>query len=76
MKEIIGYTEMKKTKGKVVYVMDSTKRDWVVGSTADKEFVYGDISDKVTPDSIGRQVEFEYAKGYNDKLRVVGLNIK
>ena len=75
-KKIIGYTEMKKQKGKVVYYSDSSKRDWVVGITSDKEFVYGDLSDKITKDSLGKSVTFEYEKGYNDKLRVCGLNIE
>lgn len=76
MKKILGYCEMKKTKGKVVFVEDNENRENIVGTSCDRIFIYGDVSDKVKADSIGKHLELQYDCGYNGKAYISNVNIK
>ena len=75
MSKLIGYCEMKKTEGKVCFMTDAGKAP-VVGDTCEKVFLFGDVSKKITEQSVGREVYFSYGCGYNGKAYVADVTIK
>lgn len=56
MGKLIGYTEMKNKKGKVLYCTREVA--WGVGEIPYEKpiFLFGDESDAITPASIGKEV--------------------
>lgn len=74
MSKLIGFNNMKKTEGKVLFLVD--EKGAHVGKSCDMEFVYGDASKKVTEACVGRDVTLLYEKGYDGKARVSDVNIK
>lgn len=76
MTKILGFIEMKKTEGKVVFVENSDNNSAVVGTSCDKIFLYGDVAKKINADCIGKHLECEYGKGYSGKAFVSNVHIK
>lgn len=76
MAKLLGYCEMKKTEGKVLFLVDETKREHIVGYSTDKAFVYGELSKKIDVKTIGKELEFKWEKGYNNKARLADIDIK
>lgn len=72
---LIGYVEMKKQDGKVLFVTEVGKEP-VVGSSCDKVFVYGDIAKKINPSHVGKDINVAYQCGYNGRAYVSDVNIK
>lgn len=75
MSKLIGYCEMKKTEGKICFVTDSGKAP-AVGDKCEKVFLFGDVSKKITEQTVGREVNFLYGCGYNGKAYVADVTIK
>ena len=76
MQKIMGYCEMKKTEGKVVFVAINENNNGIVGNSCDKLFIYGEVSKKITKDSIGKIIELSYGRGYSGRAYVSDVNIK
>lgn len=74
--KLVGYCEMKKTEGKVLFLVDEEKYEHIVGCATDKAFVYGDLSKKIERGTIGKNLKFQWKKGYNNKARLVDINIE
>lgn len=75
MVKLVGYVEMKKKVGKILFV----ERDDVeecVGKTTDKIFLFDDLSQKIKPDSVGHEVVVSYGCGYNGKAYVADVVVK
>lgn len=75
MTKIVGFVQMSKRKGAVVFV-ETDGGEAVHGRAVDKIFVYDDLSDKITDSSIGHEVDVAYGCGYNGKAYVSGITIK
>lgn len=73
---LVGFTEMKKTVGKVLFVVEENAGGAVVGHSTDKLFFYGDNSKKIGVSHIGKDLECKWEQGYNNKARLVDVNIK
>lgn len=76
MAKLIGYCEMKKTEGKVLFMVEENTGEHITGYSADKVFVYGDASKKIDVAWIGKELDFSWGKGYNNKAVLVDVNIK
>lgn len=76
MAKLIGYCEMKKTEGKVLFMVEENTGEHIVGYSTDKVFLYGDASKKIDTSTIGKELEFAWGKGYNNKAVLVDVNIK
>ena len=74
--KITGFCEMKKRKGKVVFTMDEESAQHIVGLSTDKLFLYDDVSDKVTKESLGKYIEPVYNRGYNGSAVITDVIIK
>lgn len=72
---LVGYCEMKKRKGKILF-LEKTGLNGVVGVAAEKEFIFDDLADKVTAASIGRQVNLQFGRDYNGKAYVSDIVIE
>ena len=75
MSKLVGFVPMKKTEGKVLFVVDSGKSP-VVGQSTDKIFLYGDVSRKINENCIGHDIVVQYMCGYNGKAYVTDVTIK
>ena len=73
--KLVGYVEMKKRKGKVLFI-EGHGASAVVGVSASVEYVYDELSDKVTEESVGKEIEIHYVKGYSGKAQIADLVIK
>lgn len=76
MLKVIGFIEMTKRVGKVVFVEDVTPNEKVVGTSCDKIFLYDDISKKITKECLGKTIEVLYNRGYNGTAFVSDVIIK
>lgn len=76
MGKLVGYCEMKKCEGKVLFLVEEKKQDHIVGYATDKAFVYGDLSKKIERGTIGKELKFQWEKGYDNKARLVDINIQ
>ena len=76
MKKILGFCEMKKANGKVVFVEITDSNSVVVGTSCDKVYLYDDVSKKIDASCIGKHLEVDYARGYNGKAYVSDVHIK
>lgn len=74
--KVVGFLTMKKTKGVVVFVINDADFDGLHGQTTDKLFIYGDLADKITDNTIGHTIEPVYGCGYNGKAFISDLTIK
>ena len=74
--KLVGYIEMKKTVGKVLFVVEEHKGGAVVGHSTDKLFFYGDNSKKIGTTHIGKELECVWGQGYNGKAVLTDINIK
>lgn len=74
MAKLIGFNNMKKTEGKVLFLVCENGAH--VGKACEMEFIYGEASKKVTEACIGRDIVLLYEKGYDGKARVSDVNIK
>lgn len=75
MVKLVGYVEMKKNVGKILFV----EQDGVsgcVGKATDKIFLFDDLSQKIKPDSVGHEVIVSYSCGYNGKAYVADVVVK
>lgn len=73
---LVGYVEMKKKIGKVCFVTEKLQVDKGVGMSCDKLFLFDDLSAKVKPDSIGKEIQVAYTRGYNGNAYVADVIIK
>lgn len=73
--KLVGFIEMKKKKGKVLFVVDEEKRSGVTGYTTDKLFIYDDLADKVNASSVGKKVSVFYTAGYNGKAYITDISL-
>lgn len=75
MVKLVGYVEMKKKVGKILFV----EQDGVsgcVGKATDKIFLFDDLSQKIKPDSVGHEVIVSYSCGYSGKAYVADVVVK
>ena len=75
MIKLLGYIPMKKKKGKVLFV-EQDGSDSVVGKVTDKIFLFDDLSDKIKPEHIGRELAVSYGMGYSGKAYVSDVSVK
>lgn len=75
MTKIVGYIPMKKRKGTVVFV-ENDGIEGVHGKTVDKLFLYDDLSDKITDNTIGHECTVAYGCGYSGKAFISDITIK
>ncbi len=76
MLKLIGFCEMKKTDGKVLFLVDDYKSEKVVGQTCKTEYLYGDVSHKINSSCVGKEISLLYGRGYNGKAFVTDITIK
>lgn len=79
MVKLVGYVEMKKKVGKILFVeQDGVDGcvDGCVGKATDKIFLFDDLSQKIKPDSVGHEVVVSYGCGYNGKAFVADVVVK
>lgn len=75
MIKLVGYISMKKKKGKVLFI-EQDGSDSVVGKVTDKIFLFDDLSDKIKPEHIGRELSVSYGMGYSGKAYVIDVSVK
>ncbi|MCM1181667.1 MAG: hypothetical protein NC347_15550 [Clostridium sp.] len=73
--KLIGYVPMKKRTGKVLFVTEKGASP-VVGQSCDKVFVYDELSNRITENSIGHDIVINYSRGYNGNAYVADVVIK
>lgn len=73
--KLVGFYEMKKKKGKVLFVVDEKKRNGVTGYTTDKLFIYEDLADKVNASFIDKKVNVFYTAGYDGKAYIADIEL-
>lgn len=76
MSKLLGYCEMKKTVGKVLFLVDEDTPSHIVGYSTDKAYFYGDNSKKIDHTTIGKDLELKWEKGFNDKAKLIDVDIK
>lgn len=74
--KLVGFIEMKKTVGKVLFVVEEHAGGAVVGHSTDKLFFYGDNAKKISASHIGKDLECVWSQGYNGKALLADVNIK
>lgn len=74
--KLVGYCEMKKTEGKVLFLVDEEEHEHIVGYATDKAFVYGELSRKIERSTIGKNLKFQWEKGYDNMAHLVDINIE
>lgn len=74
--KLLGFIEMKKTEGKVLFVAEENAGGAVVGHSTDKLFFYGDNSKKINASCIGKEITCDWQKGYDGKARLADVYIK
>ena len=75
MVKLVGYAEMKKKVGKILFVEQDGVEE-CVGKTTDKIFLFDDLSRKIKPDSVGHEIVVSYGCGYNGKAYVADVVVK
>lgn len=75
MIKLVGYVEMKKKVGKILFV-ERDNDEGCVGKATDKIFLFDDLSQKIKPDSVGREVVVSYGCGYNGKAYIADVVVK
>lgn len=75
MMKVVGFIEMKKKTGVVVFVeQDGTGA--VHGKSTDKLFIYEDLAKKITDNVIGHEISVAYSCGYSGKAFISDITIK
>ena len=74
--KLVGFVEMNKTEGKVLFVVQENVGGAVVGCSTDKLFFYGDNSKKIKESWIGKELDCKWVPGYNGKALLSDVNIK
>lgn len=74
--KLVGYCEMKKREGKVLFLVSEEKREHIVGYATDKVFVYGDLAKNIDRSAIGKELAFEWIKGYDGRACLADVHIK
>lgn len=74
--KLVGFCEMKKTVGKVLFVVEENVGGVVVGHSTDKLFFYGDNSKKINAGCIGKDLEPCWTQGYGGKALLSDIHIK
>ena len=64
--KLLGYTNMTKRKGKVIFILTDGAKN-VIGQSCQVAYLYDELSDKVTDSSIGKNINLVYGSGYNGK---------
>lgn len=72
--KLIGYVEMQKKHGKILFVTEKGSNK-VVGDTCDKIFLFEDVADKVNESHIGKNISVSYGCGYSGKAYVADITI-
>lgn len=75
MVKLVGYVEMKKKVGKILFVERDNDEE-CVGKVTDKIFLFDDLSQKIKPDSVGHEVVVSYGCGYNGKAYIADVVVK
>ncbi len=75
MVKLVGYVEMKKKVGKVLFVEQDGSEE-CVGKSTDKIFLFDDLSQKIKPESVGHELVVSYNCGYNGKAYVADITVK
>lgn len=75
MAKLIGYADMKKTEGKICFIVKDGEGA-VVGQSCEKVFLYGDVAKKINNGSVGKDVSFLYGCGYNGKAFVSDVTVR
>lgn len=75
MAKLIGFMDMTKRKGKVIFISEKIDKGGT-GEKSDKLFLYDDLSDKVKPDSVGKEIQITYGRGYSGNAYVADVIIK
>lgn len=73
--KLIGYSEMKKKKGKVLFVVQD-RAEGVTGQSCDRVFLWEELSDKIKPESVGKDIDVVYGMGYSGKAYVADITVK
>ena len=75
MMKVVGFIEIKKKTGVVVFVeQDGTEA--VHGKSTDKLFIYEDLAKKITDNAIGHEISVAYGCGYSGKAFISDITIK
>lgn len=72
--KLIGYVEMQKKKGKILFVTEKGSNK-VVGDTCDKIFLFEDLADKVNESCVGKNISVSYGCGCSGKAYVADITI-
>lgn len=75
MMKVVGFIEMKKKTGVIVFV----EQDGIVnvhGKSTDKLFIYEDLAKKITDNVIGHEISVAYGCGYSGKAYISDITIK
>ena len=75
MVKLVGYVEMKKKVGKVLFVKLDGSRP-IIGEATDKIFVFGDLSKKIKPESIGHELVVSYTCGFDGRAYISDISVK
>ena len=75
MIKLVGYVEMIKKVGKILFVEQDGVSE-CVGKATDKIFLFDDLSRKIKPDSVGHEIVVSYGCGYNGKAYVADVVVK
>lgn len=75
MMKVVGFIEMQKKTGVIVFVeQDGTGN--VHGKSTDKLFIYEDLAKKITDNVIGHEISIAYGCGYSGKAYISDITIK
>lgn len=75
MIKLVGYVEMKKKVGKVLFVkLDGSKP--IIGEATDKIFVFDDLSKKIMPESVGHELVISYGCGFDGRAYISDISVK
>lgn len=75
MMKVVGFIEMKKKTGVIVFV-EQDGIDNVHGKSTDKLFIYEDLAKKITDNVIGHEISVAYGCGYSGKAYISDITIK
>lgn len=75
MIKIIGYVEMSKRVGKIVFVVNDSDHGKVKGMSCEQLFLYDDVSLKVGYEDIGKYIDVTYTRGFNGKAYISDIKI-
>lgn len=73
--KLLGFCEMKKRKGKVIF-LSCEGQAGVVGTACRIDYLYDDMSDKISNNSVGHEIQLMYNAGYNGKAFISDVVVK